>query len=622
MSFLFPLGMAALGALAPLIALYLLKQKRVEVKVPTNFLWARAIEDLRASSLFQRLRTSILLLLQAAAIALFALAAAGASLDLQVGDLPRRLIVLVDRSASMKAADEDGRTRLEVAKDLARELANGLSGADEMMLVGFDVRAEVAASFTADKARLADVIDRLAARDAPTKAADALMLAVSFAQATKGFGAEIVVLSDGCVETELPPITFPVKYYKIGRSGANQGIAGLQVARSPGEPAQVFVRVESGAKEAVERSVTLRRGGEILDARAVQLAADGVATAYFEVAEPEGREPLVLSVGLEGKDALAADDEVTFVLRPAVPRTGLLVAAEPSLWLDPKKIERLHPGLALVTVTPAEAEATFARGDTTIDFVCYDGVEPKTLPPVAGQLYIDALPPSSGLTRGAVQEFPIVIDWDRTHPTTARCQFDDLLVTESMKIGGTGRSRVLLDSTGGPLALLTPVPGREVVVLGFSPGKSNFPLKLSWPLFLANTLDFLLAKTERAGEEPVAPTGTVLSLPADRAAVFVAPSGTKFTEEPDARGRASHSGTWENGLWRVQPSDGPEQIRALALLDATEIRIAPRDRPGGDGSKIVASPRDAQRNLLLRDPLLLAALGLLLLEWALWCSRR
>jgi hypothetical protein len=621
-SLLFPLGMAALGALVPLLALYLLKQKRIEVKVPTNFLWARAVEDLRASSLFQRLRATLLLFLQAATIVLFALAAAGASLDLRLGDTPRHVILVVDRSASMKATDEDGRSRIDAAKDVAHEQANGLTSADEMMIVGFDVRAEVAAAFTGDKARLSSVIDGLTARDLPTKCADALMLAVSFAQASKGFDTEILVLSDGAVETELPPVPYPITYVRLGKSGANQGIASVTVSRTPGEPAQVFVHVENGAAERAERNVALRVGPKLFDARALSMAPDGGATAFFELEDPADKEPQVLTVSLEGKDILAADDSVSFVIRPAVPRTGLVVSAEPSLWLDPKKLERLHPGLALTVVTPEEAAKLIADGKTTIDFVCYDGVEPAQLPPVAAQLYIDAIPPGSGLVRGATQPYPIVVDWDRTHPSTARCQFDDLLITESTKVGGTERSRVLIDSTGGPLALLTPVPGREVVVLTFSPGKSNFPLKLSWPLFLANTLDFLLAKTERAGEEPVSKTGTALVLGAGESATVTSPSGETSDVRPDARGHLTVNATNEAGVWRTKKGDGPEEIRAFALLDAAEIRVAPRDKIVVGGDKLPAAARATQRNVLLRDPLLLAALAVLLLEWAIWCGRR
>lgn len=623
MNLLFPLGMAVLGALVPLVLLYLLKQKRVEVKVPANFLWARAVEDLRASSLFQRLRATLLLLLQAAAIVLFALAAAGASLDLDLGDVPRHVIVLLDRSASMKATDEDGRSRFDVAKDLARDQAGGLSAADEMMIVGFDARAEVVAAFTGDKARLVSVLDGLAARDLPTRLGDALMLAVSFAQASKGFDTEILLLSDGVVERDLPPVPYPITFVRLGKSGANQGISSVQLSRVPGEAPQVFVRAENGDGAPAERTVSLRRGGEVKDARTLKLEPGEGATAFFEIEESEDKAPQEYTATLEGRDVLAADDSVTFVIRPVVPRTGLLVATSPSLYLDPRKVERLHPGLALVTATPEEAAATFAKADAAVDFVCYDGAEPKELPPVAAQLYIDAFPPGSGIVRGAKQEFPIVIDWDRTHPATARCQFDDLLVTEAPKLAGTERSRVLIDSTGGPLALLTPVPGREVVVVAFSPAKSNFPLKLSWPLFLANTLDFLLGKTERAGEEPVAATGSPMPLGTASGARVVAPSGASFDVLPDARGRVTFAATTESGLWRAKPSGGEEQVRAYALLDGPEIHVAPRpeDLDLG-GTKLAASARPTRRNVLLRDPLLLAALGVLLLEWALWSGRR
>ena len=623
MSLLFPLGMAALGALVPLLALYLLKQKRIEQKVPANFLWARAVEDLRASSLFQRLRATLLLILQAAAILLFALAAAGASLDLDLGSAPRHVIVLLDRSASMKSADEDdGRTRFDAARDLALTQADGLSAADEMMVIAYDVHAEVAAAFTGDKGRLSSVLRGLSARDLPTKVADALMLAVSFAQASKGFDCEIVLLSDGAVEAELPPVPYPVKFVKLGKSGANAGIASLSVARTPGEATHVFAKIENAGREPVERTVVLSRGGETLDARAVTLPGRGSATAFFELAETAATEPHVFSVALQGKDVLAADDRVDFVIRPFVPRAGLLVAEERSIYLDPAKVERLHPGLALTPVSPAEAVAALAKGDPVIDFVCYDGVQPKELPPVAAQLYIDAVPPGSGLVRGETQQFPIVIDWDRTHPATARCQFDDLLVTEAPKLTGFERSRVLIESTGGPLALLTPVPGREVVVLAFAPSKSNFPLKLSWPLFLANTLDFLLGKTERAGEEPVAKTGEAMLLGAGESARVTAPSGDTTDVAAGTSGRITFAATYDAGVWRATVDKTPEQLRAYALLDGAESDVTPRDQLVLGGDKVAGAQRPTQRNVLLRDPLLLAALGILVLEWALWCSRR
>lgn len=632
MNLLFPLGMAALGALAPLVVLYLLKQKRIEEKVPSNFLWARAIEDMRASSLFQRFRAPLLFLLQAAAVALCALAAGGASLDLDVGHAPRRVVLLLDRSASMQAADEDGRTRFDKAKDLAGDLVGGLARADEMMVIAFDQRAEVLQAFTPDAARLRDVLGKAAPRDLPTHLGDGLETAVSFARASRGFDPEIVVISDGNVERDLPSVPYPMRFAKVGTSGANQGIATVSVTRTPGEAPQVLVRVENGDTKDVRRSVVLTAGDAVLDARELDLPAGGDAAVFFELPDSADDKPQTMQVTLgpakPGEDVLAADDRVPFVLRPAVPRNGLIVRAEPSIHLDPGRMQKLRPGLVLAGVTPAEAAAAIAAGTPRVDFVCYDGEAPAALPPVPAQMYVDCVPPGAGLSLTGTLEDPIIIDWSRTHPTTSRCQFDDVFVNEAKRIAGAERSLTLVDSTGGPLVLLTPVPGREVLVVAFDPAQSNLPLKLAWPLFLANSLDYLLGGAAREGEEALLKTGTFLPLDPERGACTVTtPAGAKVEIAPDpaASGPAARPVFRDGvttGVYHVRDAAGTETLHAFALLDAGEIHVAPQDKITVGGEARASDPAGLRRNLLLRDPLLLAVLGVLLLEWAVWCGRR
>jgi len=632
-SFLFPLGMAALGALVPLVVLYLLKQKRLEEKVPANFLWAQAMEDLRASSLFQKFRAPLLFLLQAASIALCALAAGGASLDLDLGHAPRRVILLLDRSESMKCADEEGRARFDVARELAHDLVDGLARSDEMMVLAFDSRAEVAQAFTGDPERLHDVLDGLAPADLPTKLAQGLEVAVSFGRASRGFDPELVVISDGRIEGDLPSVPYPVRFARVGKSGDNQGIAGLAVTRSPGEPPRILVRVENGAAKPVRRTVVLRRGDEVLDARQVDVPAESDATLFFvpsddEAWEPPAAEggsagPLRMSVGLEGADVLPADDRVAFLLRPAVPRYGLVVRDEPSLHLDPARLQRLRPGLVLAGVTPDEARAAIDAHTPRVDLVIYDGAPPDALPDVPAQIYVNCVPPGAGLVDTGTLDDPIVIDWSRTHPATSRCQFDDVFVLEARKLSGVERSLPLVETTGGPIVLLTPVPGREVLVVAFDPSRSNLPLKLAWPLFLANSLDYLLTGVAREGEEPILRTGSLLPLDADRGPYTVeSPDGAKHDVGTDTKGRPVFTETSRAGVYVVRDASGRETAHAFATLDGPETHVAPLDRLVVGGEEHASDPAGLQRNVLLRDPLLLAVLGVLLLEWAIWCGRR
>ena len=622
MSFLFPLGMAALGMLAPLVVLYLLKQKRQEHKIPASFLWQHALEDLRASSLFQRLRTPLLFFLQAASVVLFGLAAAGASLDLDVGDEPRRVVLVVDRSRSMMTADEDDRTRMEVAKELCRDAVDGLRGADELMLVAFDADAEVVVAFTGDEDMLLDAIGELQARDLTSHAAEALRLAGSFSKASPGFRPEVLVISDGAVTGDLPLLSCEVTFARVGTSDANQGIADARLTHVPGELPQLFVRVENGDDEPASRTLVIRRDGEVADARRLLISPDGDAVAFFELTEPETAEPVILEAALEGNDILAADDRVRMILRPAVPRFGLLVRESPTVHLDARKLEALHPGLAMVDVSPADAITSIAGG-TRVDLVVFDGVAPESIPDVPAQMYIGALPPESGLTSGGGQEFPVIIDWHHTHPVTVRCQFDDVLIEESMRLNGHERSAVLVDTTGGPLLLLTPVPGREVIVLAFDPSRSNLPLKLAWPLLLANSLDYLLADVQRDDEAPVFATGAPIRVEGHSEGFNVeTPSGRKVAAVATPDGTPIMRETYEAGLYEIDSPSPTIDVRSFALLDSDEIRVRPVGELVLGGDKVQASPGGIRRNLLLRDPLLLLALALLLLEWALWCGRR
>ena len=116
--------LAAAVAIPLLLLLYFLKLRRRTLRMASTLLWRRSFEDLQVNVPFQRLRFSLLLLLQFLLLLLLLFALAEPVIKAEVRPAPR-IILLIDRSASMNAADADetGHTYELVGLDGALEQA-------------------------------------------------------------------------------------------------------------------------------------------------------------------------------------------------------------------------------------------------------------------------------------------------------------------------------------------------------------------------------------------------------------------------------------------------------------------------------------------------------------------
>src|SRR4051812_19529924 len=124
--FLSPLAAAVTAAIAipALLILYFLKLRRREVPVSSTFLWKKAVQDLQVNAPFQRLRRNLLLFLQLLMLLALLLALSRPVSNYTPG-AGKLSVVLIDRSASMNAADQEGgKTRLDEAKRRAKDLVS------------------------------------------------------------------------------------------------------------------------------------------------------------------------------------------------------------------------------------------------------------------------------------------------------------------------------------------------------------------------------------------------------------------------------------------------------------------------------------------------------------------
>ena len=192
MSFLSPLALALAGLTLPLLLLYFLKVRRRERRVPSLLLWSTAKRDREASAFFQRLQRDPLIILQVLALLLLAAALARPVVTV-MGHGARKVVVVLDTSASMKARD-GGPSRFARAQAEAAGLVSRLGEGAEVMVIESGVQPRVAA-LGRDRDRALGAIASAQARDLPNRVAEAVRTARALVAGDQS--AEIYVFTDG-----------------------------------------------------------------------------------------------------------------------------------------------------------------------------------------------------------------------------------------------------------------------------------------------------------------------------------------------------------------------------------------------------------------------------------------
>jgi hypothetical protein len=300
LSFAAPAFLWGLALLPLVVLLHRIRVRRERREVAGAFLWRRARD---AGARRARMRPSVLLLLQLAAVIAASLAAARPQWD--VAGPPLRVLV-VDVSVSMAASDGAGSvaaselaaavagaTRLDVARAVARErIADG----GPVALIVLDANPSLALAPTDDGATARTAVDALAAISAGADPERALRLARDVAAAADASGAEIHWLSD-----TPPPSRAGVVVHPLAGEGVNVGVTGFE--RVAG---QAWIRLSSTWPRPLEQPVELRRGDQVVASATLLVPARGDVSATFPVASGVG--PLQAVIPPPPGDALAVDD--------------------------------------------------------------------------------------------------------------------------------------------------------------------------------------------------------------------------------------------------------------------------------------------------------------------------
>lgn len=557
-----------------IVFFYLLRPKRRDVIVSSVTLWQTALNDTQANAPFQKLRRSLLLILQLLIALLLTLAVARPFFWAKsLGGKATALIL--DGSASMKATDVFG-GRFAEAVAQARELIQRKPTGDSVALVLAGEKPTALCPLTADKEKLLAALNSAYPADVTPDMREALTFAASLVSSRAG--AQVTLLTDGAFgrldEIALggPHLDFLI----IGKRAQNIGITAFDVrdAYAGGAGRQAFVTIQNFDSQTRTFPLELNLNGKLVDAHEITLKPGESRSETFDCLKAD--EGGILAARLDLKDDLAADNAAYASLTPRRTIKALLVTpGNPFL-------ERGLNADAKVIVDKVIPDVYRISDSSDHDLTVFDDIAPpKDLPPGRylfwGPKTLNTLAPATSATAPDADR-PQILDWSRTHPLMRYVDLANVRLLSARAVTPAPWAVTLAETDSGPLIIAGERGANRSIFVGFAALESDMPLRVAFPIFLSNALQWLTARTGDAGGVlrpgemvPLAPTApgtlTVTRPDGKRDSLPAVPGKPTLYAKTDTAGVYGVSGGGINAPF------------AVSLLSATESNTAPVPRP-------------------------------------------
>lgn len=596
-----------LGAtVATVVFLYWLKPPPQRVVVPSTLLWDRLLKEKKRNTLLDRLRWWLSLML-ALIIGLSVASGMGRPELSSPGRDVRNITVVIDNSATMATRTADGFTRWEHAVAHAGRVLGQGSASGQFLILD-----------TSGQAPPGEPGDRRSALEVLAELTVSLGDEPQFPDLPEG-ESEIFFISDGVLVDDAPPEATLISVFEVAH---NVGITAFQVEALPSEPTrfQAFVQVKNASD--VGKQTTLRLSGsneggirDTLTLGPGETRGRSIDLGSFE------RGP-VRAVVTADSDAFPADD-YAYGFLPIRTETRVLLVTRGNVYLE--NVLADEPRLSLAVVSPEQYDP-----QVSADVYIFDRFAPPEAP--GGPTLVFRPPDVEWLTQTlAVVEAPEVPGWNPAHPVLRFVALEDLRIDRAARIampeegdagptsgvGETGRApaaEVVVGSPLLPLVLVSERPER-IVRVSFALEDSNFPLHPGFPIFLTNTLGWLmdeqvaLARAPGQIEVPLA-MAAVTDLEGSDVATWPLSNRTVFMAD-------------QPGLYTV--AQGDRRLRVAVNLAST-ARTSVNDS-GFTSDEItsaastVLADTEAGPNEELWMALLLLALFLVIVEWVTYHRR-
>jgi len=596
MPFATPLALLGLLFVPAVVAMYLLRLRRTETVVPSTLLWRRLAADVEANAPWQRLRRSLLFLVQLLLVATLALLAARPFVERPAG-LARDLVLIVDTSASMAATDV-APDRLTAAKQAAIEALKDLPSGGRVSVIEAGRTARIVTSGTSDLGRVRGAIEGIRPTITRGDLGDALALAQQLA--IQSGDAEVLVATDAALA--VPPTTkvdAPIRVLRVGdaKGSRNQAIVALAVRTAPTLTRSVFVSVANLDLESATRRVELWSDDRLLETRTISIDPQARADVIIDDVPADAAVLEVRLVAGDGADTasrpdlLAADDRAWAVVPPVRPH-NILVDGPGDPYLE-TALSYL-PNARVFLTTPDRYAGDVVRPDGTAwDLIIFESTLPATLP--ATPILAIAPPATSGLGEvGGTLKNPGIATVGTDEPILRYVDLSTTHIAEATQLTLPAWARTVIPGPkGAPLLYSGVRAGLPTAVLAFEPRQSDLPLQVAFPILLANLTGELFGGSAAPTMAVRPGDPVVLALPAGVAGLHVvAPDGRAVDLSPGAAGGPSvtYTQTDQLGVYVATPIAAPNPSGAPGATSRPPATAAPTGSAVPGGATASATP--------------------------------
>ncbi|WP_273326417.1 vWA domain-containing protein [Vallitalea guaymasensis] len=456
--------------LIPLVILmYILKQNFEQKEISSTFLWELASKEDEVNTPWQKLKKNILMILQIIVIIIITLALANPYLY-KKQETNNVQIIVMDTSASMNAEYKDGKTRLDYAKEMAKEKIDGLLDGTPVTIItiGNDVNINVSNAISKDTIKKS--INNINPTYGSMKIDDNIDFIFSIAKSYEDY--EISIISDEINNND------NIHNYLVQSEGSNVSIDNISTFFSEGSY-EVLAKVTNRYKTPVkihfdlyDQNDTWLKGSEI------DLESYESKNILFDNINCEGN---YIYGQIKEKDLITADNKRFNILNKNEIKRIILISEE-NIFMEK----------AILASNRYELYKTKNSGvnNEKYDLYIYDSIIPDSIPdegnlmflniPKVDGLYETDSETSSGMaafsdeaiTRHVFNENFIVSDYRK------------ILPNEYIKsIANVGEDSII--ATGNK-------NGRKFNIMSFDLHNSDFPLNISFPVLIDNLLADIL----------------------------------------------------------------------------------------------------------------------------------